>query len=121
MRHARILADPAAVRPSRAIAAAARAGAYAGGAPVIVTGRAWCDLAAELGSDDAAARHLARVATNTGHPLAVNIPTGSETSTTMFISPKDWTQERLAGWVAGHHQALEAAFGAATVRNLEDV
>ena len=121
MRAARILSDPSVVRPSRAIAAMARAGAYAGGPLVCVTHRAYADLVAELGSDDAAARHLARVATNTGRPLAVNLPTGQDASTTVFIAPRDWTEERLAGWVAGHHEALEAAFGPASVRPVEDV
>ena len=121
MRAARILSDPAAVRPSRAIAAMARAGAYAGGPLVCVTHRAYADLVAEVGSDDAAARHLARVATNTGRPLAVNLPTGPDTSTTIFVSPRGWSGERLRGWAAGHHEVLEATFGAATVRRGEDV
>ena len=120
MRTARILSDPARVPPSRALAAAARAAAYDGGPLVAITGRAYLDLIAELGSDEAAARHLARVATNTARPLCVNLPTGPDTSTTVFVAPKGWTDERLRGWAAGHHAELEAAFGPATVRPLED-
>ena len=121
MRAARILSDPAAVRPSKAIAATARAAAYAGGPLVAITGRAYLDLIAELGSDEAAVRYLVKVAGNTGRPLAVNLATGPETSTTVFVAPKSWTDERLRGWAAGHHAELEAAFGPATVRPLEDL
>jgi len=32
----------------------------------------------------------------------------------VFVSPRGWTQERLAGWAAGHHAELEAMFGDAT-------
>ena len=120
MRTARILSDPAAVRPSRAIAAAARAAAYAGGPLVCVTHRAYADLVAELGSDEAAFRCLVKLAGNTRRPIAVNLP-APDGSTTVFIAPRDWTEERLAGWAAGHHEALEATFGPATVRRGEDV
>jgi hypothetical protein len=101
--------DPAAVRPSVALAAAARA------APLlVVTHRAFADLVAELGSFEATARHLARVATNTGRPIGINAPT-PDGSRTMFIPPKGWTRERLAGWIGGHHELLEREFGASTL------
>ena len=121
MRHARILSDPAAVRPSRAIAAAARAAAYAGGSLVCMTGRAYGDLAAELGGDEAAVRYLVKLAGNTGRPILANLETGAGSSQTVAIAPRGWSDERLAGWVAGHHEALEAAFGAATVRSMEEL
>ncbi len=114
MRTARILSDPAAVRPSKAIAATARAAAYDGGPLVAITGRAYLDLVAELGSDEAAARHLARVATNSGRPILVNFPTGADTSRTIVVGPKGWGEEKTAGWIAGRHRELEAAFGDAT-------
>ena len=38
----------------------------------------------------------------------------------VFISPKDWTYERLRGWAAGRHQELESMFGAATGRPVSD-
>lgn len=110
-RTARITIDSAIVSPSRAIAAAARSGPL-----VILTNRAFYDLAAELGGTDQATRHLLKVATNTGAPIAANLTTGDDTSTTVFIAPKGWSEERLGGWVAGHHHVLEEAFGPATVR-----
>jgi hypothetical protein len=56
------------------------------------------------------------VATNVNRPIAANLETGDGTSSTVFISPKGWSEERLSGWVAGHHDVLEEAFGPATVR-----
>ena len=119
MRTARILSDPARVPPSKAIAATARAAAYAGGPLVAVTGRAYLDLIAELGSDEAAVRYLVKLAGNTWRPLCVNLP-APDGSTTVFVAPRGWTDERLRGWAAGHVEELEAAFGPATVRPLED-
>jgi hypothetical protein len=60
-RSARVTIDPAIVKPSRAIAAAARLSPL-----LVITGRALADLTEELGSDEAAYRHLARVSTNVG-------------------------------------------------------
>jgi EAL domain-containing protein (putative c-di-GMP-specific phosphodiesterase class I) len=116
----RVTVDAERVSIARSIAAMARA-TTANVALVCVTGRAYLDMADELGCDEVAARHLARVATDVGRPLCVNIPTGAETSTTMFVAPKGWTDERLRGWAAGRHAELEAMFGAATVRDLEDL
>lgn len=115
MNAATLTIDAARVSPSRALARLARAAATSGGPLVVITGRAYAELVAELGGPEAAARHLFRVATNTGRPIAVNLPTGPDTSTTVFISPRGWSDERLRGWGAGHHAELEAAFGPATV------
>jgi len=120
-RHATLTIDAERVSPSRSIAALARAAAHSGGPLVCVTGRAYGELVGELGSDEAAARHLARVATNSGHPICVNFETGADTATTVFISPKGWSEDRLAGWAAGHHQELERAFGPASVVRMEDL
>jgi hypothetical protein len=104
-----IATDPTVERPSRALAAAARV------APLlVVTRRALLDLEHELGSYEAAARYLVKIATNTGKPIGVNAPT-PEGSRTMFVAPKGWTRERLAGWIAARHQELEAQFGTATI------
>ena len=84
----RLAVDGAAVSPSRALLVLARAAARDNGPLVAVTGRAWGDLAAELGSDEAAVRYLVKVAGNTGRPIAVNLATGPETSTTVFVAPK---------------------------------
>lgn len=121
MNAATLTVDAARVSPSRALARLARAAAYSGGPLVVVTGRAYGELIAELGGDDAAVQYLARVVTGTSRPIAVNLPTGPDTSTTLFVSPKGWSQERLAGWAAGRHQELEAAFGPATVLQEHDL
>ena len=107
---ARITINSETVSPAQAIAAAARSTPL-----LVVSHRAFRDLADELGGEEHAARHLARVATNTGRPIAANLPTATG-STTVFVSPKGWTPERLQGWVGGHHAELEEAFGPATVR-----
>ena len=120
MRTATIAVDASCISVARSLAALARVSARAGGPLVVVTHRAYGDLVGELGSDEAAARHLYRVATNTGRPIAVNLPTGCDTSTTVFVAPKGWSEGRLAGWAAGHHQELEATFGPASVVRRED-
>ena len=108
------------VSVSRALAALARASARDGGPLVCVSHRALADLADELGGYDGAARRLLAIATNTGRPLAVNAPT-VDGSRTMFVAPRDWTEERLRGWAAGRHEELEAMFGPATPVRLEDI
>jgi len=90
----RLQVDPEAVSVSAAIRSAAQA------SPL------------ELGGVEGAAEYLHQVAQATGRPIAVNLVTGADSaSTTAFVSPRGWTQERLDGWVAGHHQELEAEFG----------
>jgi hypothetical protein len=86
----------------------------------VVTGRALGDLADELGGYEAAARFLTTVASNVGRPIAVNYPTGPDGSRMMFVAPKGWSQERLAGWTAGRHREIEAAFGPAVPLRWED-
>ena len=120
MRTATVTVDAERVSVARSLAALARASARDGGPLVCVTGRMFDELAAELGGYDRAARYLVKVATNIGRPLAVNIPT-TDGSRTVVVGPKGWTQERTAGWVAARHEALERQFGAATVRDLEDL
>jgi hypothetical protein len=111
----RITVDSDCVSPARSIATAARLSPL-----LVLTHRALADLEAELGSYEAAYRHLARVAERAGKPLGVNFPT-AEGSWTCFLAPKGWSEERLAGWVAGHHDEIEAAFGPATPLDMEDV
>jgi hypothetical protein len=90
--------------------------ASAGAAPLLLlTGRALGDLAAELGGIETAFRWLADLAASVGKPVAVNIPTGPDTSTTVWLAPPGWTTERLSGWVAGHHEEIEAQFGVAEI------
>ncbi len=109
MRTATIAVDAGAVSVARSIAAAARL------APLLViTHRSLADLADELGGYEQAARRLLTIATNAGKPIGVNAPTGPDSSRTWLVSPKDWTQEKAAGWIAAHHAELERAFGDAT-------
>ena len=102
----KLTVDASAVRPSAALCAAAQ------GAPLLViTGRRLSHAAAELGSHEAAAGYLFELAESIGKPVAVNVDTGAETSSTAFIAPRSWTEERLQGWIGGHHAELEGAFG----------
>jgi hypothetical protein len=103
------------VSTSKAITAAARM------APLLIlTGRAFLDLVDELGSDDAAMHNLLRVSENIGRPIGCNFPTDTG-SRTVFIVPRSWSQERLRGWVAGHHDVMADAFGPAAPMPLEDL
>jgi hypothetical protein len=61
-----------------------------------------------------AGRFLLETAERIGRPLGVNVPTADGNSQSMLLAPRGWTQERLAGWVADHHEAIEAQFGPAT-------
>lgn len=106
---------PAAVKPSRAIAQAARLSPL-----LVLTHRTFNDLAAELGSDHAAMRHLLRVSGNVGRPIGCNFETGTG-SRTVFLAPHSWTPERLQGWVAGKHQEIADAFGPAVPLPVEDL
>jgi len=102
-----IQVDPEAVSVAESIRTAAEV------APLLVlSSRALANLADELGTMEAAAEYLQGVAEATNKPLAVNIPDGPDRSSTCFIAPKDWSEERLKGWAAGHHQKLAARFGA---------
>ncbi len=120
MRTAHVTIDAERVSIARSLAALARASARDGGPLVCVSHRALADLADELGGYDGAARRLLAIATNTGRPLAVNVPT-EDGSRTMFVAPKGWTEERLRGWAAGRHEELEAMFGPATPVRMEDL
>ena len=94
------------------VSMAASIRAVASVAPLFVIGvRALADLAAELGSMDAAAAFLLDVAEANNKPIGVNLPAPDGSSRTAFIAPRGWTEERLAGWTAGHHQELEDEFG----------
>ena len=98
--------DPSALSMAASIRAAAQA------TPMLVlTGRAFGDLVSELGGTDAAAEHLLALAEQTGKPIGINFETDADTSRTMFLPPRGWTEGRLSGWIAGHHAELEAQFG----------
>jgi hypothetical protein len=95
------------------MAAAIRAAAEV--APLLaLTGRALVDLGEGLGGVDAATLWLLELAEATGKPVGVNFATGDDTSSTAFVAPRTWTEQRLQGWIAGHHAELEDAFGEVT-------
>ena len=108
-RCATVTIDAATVSPSKALAATARLAPL-----VVVSDRAYGEMLAELGSDELVIAHVTRVATNVGKPIGVNLTSGTDTSTTVFIGPKHWSGERVAGWIGGHREALEQQFGDAT-------
>jgi hypothetical protein len=54
---------------------------------------------------------LANLAAETGKPIALNLPDGPDRSGTIFVSPPDWTAERLQGFIAGRLVELEAMLG----------
>ena len=102
----RITADASTVSMAASIRATAQA------APLfLLTVRALAELADELGGYSTAAAFLLEIAESNNRPIAVNVETGPDTSSTAFIAPRTWTPERLQGWAAGHHAELEAEFG----------
>jgi hypothetical protein len=76
----------------------------------VVTHRLLADLEAELGSARRAARFLVKLATRTNKPVMVNGPTETG-SRTMVIPPKAWSEEKVLGWIGGHHETFEAELG----------
>jgi hypothetical protein len=104
--------DPAKQSPSEVLKVTA------GLAPLtMVTARMLVD---ELGGQEQAGAFLAEIAEDIGRPIAVNVPTPTG-SRSMFMAPKGWSRDRLAGWVAGKRDEIEQAFGPATLLRLEDL
>ena len=85
--------------------------ATVGPTAVVVTAKTFSYLKRDCDSEKQALKWLANVATETGKPIALNLGDGPDTSITTFISPKDWSQVRLQGWIGARHQELEAIFG----------
>lgn len=107
--------DPKATSIAKAIQTAA------GVAPlVILTARMFRELAHELGSDDAAMRHLLTVSERINKPIGCNFPIAGG-SRTAFIAPISWTQARLRGWVGARHEEISTMFGPAVAGPLQDV
>jgi len=111
--HVTVDADQASL--AEVIETAARSGLL-----VILTARMFRELARELGSNDAAMRHLLAVSIKANRPIGCNFPTANG-SRTAFIAPSTWTQERLRGWVGARHQEIAAMFGPVTPGPLEDL
>lgn len=103
--------DTRQLKPTAVLGRVARAGTAVG-----LTHRMLRDLEQELGGYKRAVKWLVKLATETGRPITVNLPTGPNTSTTVAIAPKGWTDERLRGYIGGIHEELEATFGPATLR-----
>jgi len=109
MRTAHVTIDAEHVSPSKALGVTARLAPL-----VVVTDRCYGEMLAEFGSDELVIAHLIRVATNADKPIGVNLTSGPDRSTTVFIGPKHWSDERVAGWIGAHREALEQQFGDAT-------
>jgi hypothetical protein len=69
------------------------------------------ELRQELRSIEAVAKWAAALATRLGRPVLINIPDWDGSSHTVTLSPRDWSPERLQGYVAGRHEELAEAFG----------
>ena len=80
--------------------------------PCVISPRLYAELVAELGSDEAAAAFLVDLSKRLDKPLLLNLKT-AEGSTTVALAPPSWSRERLAGYLGGLHQELEAMFGPA--------
>ena len=79
--------------------------------PVLTTA-AWLQLVSECGgSEQRAGALLLKLAGKHNKPVAVNLPRPGGESTTAFLGPPGWSEERLRGWVGGLHAELQAEFG----------
>jgi len=87
---------------------------------VVLTARMFQQLARELGSHDAAMRHLLVVSTKANRPVGCNFPT-PDGSRTAFLAPPTWSQERLRGWVGARHEEIAQMFGPGVPAPLEDL
>ena len=102
----RVTADPTRVSMAESIARLSRS------TPLfVVLPAAFRDLSRELGSEDAAAERLVEIARSNDRPLLVNFPTGGGRSSSVAVSPPWWSEDRLLGWLGGHHAVLEAELG----------
>jgi hypothetical protein len=111
----RLTNDPRAVPTSRLLEAAADV-------PLMcLSHRALASLTAEFRSHKRAARWLARLARKRGKPVLINVPV-SDGSRTVALAPRGWSEERLLGWLGGHHELLERELGEISrIGRFEDV
>jgi hypothetical protein len=80
----------------------------------VVTAATFSYLRRDCGGEERAFKWLANLAAEMQRPIALNLPDGRERSVTVFISPPDWTEERLQGYIAGRREELEQFLGAIT-------
>jgi hypothetical protein len=79
--------------------------------PVLLTARALATLASETGGYDQAFECVRQMVCEAGRPVMVNFERPGGESSTMFIFPDGWSEERQKGWVGGLHSSLEREFG----------
>ena len=77
---------------------------------VTLTVRVLAQLEREFHGYKRAYRWLLALATEMNQPIGIHADDG-EHGRTVFISPRDWTAEKLAGWIAARREVLEAEFG----------
>ena len=77
-----------------------------------LTYRAYLQLVDECGDYERAVTWLAEQAERFQKPILLNLEHADGNSTTITIPPKDWSEERLLGWIGGYADVLEAEFGA---------
>jgi hypothetical protein len=75
---------------------------------VVLTPRMVRQLETECGSAEKLAAWALKLVRRRRRPLGLH---DSEVGRTFFFAPPDWSQERLAGYIAAHHGELEAALG----------
>ncbi len=91
--------------PPSGLRASLEAAIGKGGLPVL-TPEALDYLRDELGGMDALADYLFGLVNKAQRPIGVH-----DGARTTFIGPRGWTNERLAGYISVHQEALSAAFG----------
>jgi hypothetical protein len=92
-------------------AGALRVALQAESAPtVVLTARSLAQLEREFRGHKRMVRYLVDLATECNRPIGMHAEhaTGGRT---VFIPPRHWSPERLAGWIAGRHVDLAAQFG----------
>lgn len=75
---------------------------------VVLSLASWLELAGECGGADEAAAWLLGLAEQANRPIGVH-----GDGQTLFLAPRAWSEERLAGYIGGRHGELEQIFGPA--------
>jgi hypothetical protein len=69
------------------------------------------DLVRLTGGGEETVRFVADLARELGRPIVLNVPQPDGSSSSVAIGPPDWSQEKVAGYVGGMHEALAEQFG----------
>jgi hypothetical protein len=89
--------------------------AYSAGVALVLTSNAQVQLEAEVGvGAEAALKWLLDLVAGGTQPIGVYIRNPDGRSVTVFVGPRGWTRERLAGHVATLAFDVQAYFGEAT-------